>query len=431
MNLPAIKHPARRLTPILLLLLLCTGRMAFGLTLDEALALARKNMPNYQATLKKVSSSEALYKASLSPYLPSVDGTASADQHHASEGTYNTHNYKLGLTYTLFDGGKRSANRKIAGANLEVDRQEARKTLIDLLYQVTDSFFATLARRDMATQRRMQLTYAKKDHEVAKGRNRLGLVKRSDVLQALVRLEQARYNVIQSEGDMKKSLAELNSLIGAPLSTPQPLAGRLEGAIRPPDEAKLNEAARLRPEIVQAERGIEIAKGNRAVARSAFFPLISANAAHESNDSGIYRTSYPDEDIVWVSANWNFFEWGKFHKAAAASRDLEGAEFKLQEAQRAVLLDLDKAREDFLTAQEKMHAANQQQDYAEHNYRQALGEYQVGKGDILSLVQSESLLADAKGQLIDAKLAVITTKVEWEKSAGMLPEEAGQEFVLR
>ena len=132
-----------------------------------------------------------------------------------------------------------------------------------------------------------------------------------------------------------------------------------------------------------------------------------------------------------MSANWNFFEWGKFHKAAAASRDLEGAEFKLQEAQRVVLLDLDKAREDFLTAQEKMHAAAQQQDYAEHNYRQALGEYQAGKGDILSLVQSESLLADAKGQLIDAKLAVITAKVEWEKSSGMLPEEAGQKFVLR
>jgi len=425
----AMSRTSRVISLFLFLSILLPASFASGLSLDEAIALAQKNFPNYQASLKKVSSTEALYKASLSPYLPSVDGTATEDQHHASAATYNTYNYKIAMSYTLFDGGKRSANRKIAGANLDVDKEETRKTLIELSYNVKSAFFSAVAQSDMLAQRKMQLQYAEKDHEVAKGRNKLGQVKRSDVLQALVRLEQARFNIIQAEGDLRKALAELNSLMGCSLQTPQKLTDSLEEAILPPDEDRLLEAAQKRPEIVQAASAIDIANENRSLARSAFYPLISVSGSHEKSDSGIYRISYPEEEIVGVSANWNLFEWGKFYKVAAARYDIDAAELRLQEAKRKVLLDLEKAKDDFLTSSEKLRAADQQLEYADHNYRQAFGEYKAGKGDILSLVQAESLLADAKGQQIDAKLSVIAAKVQWEKTAGLLVDAARQELV--
>ncbi|MCC6345971.1 MAG: TolC family protein, partial [Nitrospirales bacterium] len=61
---------------------------------------------------------------------------------------------------------------------------------------------------------------------------------------------------------------------------------------------------------------------------------------------------------------------------------------------------------------------------AEHNYDQAFGEYKVGKGDILSLVQAESLLSNAREQLISSRLSRILAKVLLERTAGIhIPAE--------
>lgn len=392
---------------------------ASGLSLDEAVAHARNYLPVYQAAQKKVEATKALYTASLSPYIPSIDGSASENQHHSPEETYNSKNYKVAVSYTVFDGGKRLANRRIAGSNLAVDQQETRKTEIDLVASVTTAFFSAVAQRDIVEQRKMQFQYAEKDSLVAQGRHKLGYVKRSDVLQASVRLEQARYNIIEAEGGYRKALSELNSLMGQPLHQHQDLQGSLDQGISPPDETQINRAAQLRPELIQAKAAIDISKDNKLLAQSAFYPVASVSASHDKNDSELYQTSYPEEQIIGFSANWNFFEWGKFYKVVSARHEVSAAELRLQETQRKVILDLSKAKDDFITSSDKLKVADQQIVSAEHNYQQALGEYKAGQGDILSLVQAESLLADAKGQLVTAKLDVILAKVQWEKVAGL------------
>ena len=56
---------------------------------------------------------------------------------------------------------------------------------------------------------------------------------------------------------------------------------------------------------------------------------------------------------------------------------------------------------------------------AEQNYSQALGEYKVGKGDITTLVQAESLLADARDQFIRSRLNRALTKALLEQVTGV------------
>lgn len=405
--------------------LLFPAAQSSALTLEEAVAQARNTLPSYLASQKKAEATASLYKASLSPYVPSLDGSATESQRHSPEETYNSKSYKVSISYTMFDGGKRLANRKIAGSNLAVDQQEARKTEIDLVANVTTAFFSAIAQRDIVDQRKMQFQYAEKDHYVAQGRHKLGQVTRSDVLQALVRLEQARFNIIQAEGDYRKALSELNSLMSHPLQDQQDLVGTLEEAIAPPDEKRIAGAAQNRPELLQAKSALEIAKDTTLLVKSALYPLVSVSASQDKNDSELYQTSYPEEQIIGVSANWNFFDWGKYHKIVSAVHEVSASELRLQETQRKILLDLSKAKDDFITSADKLKVADQQLMHAEHNYQQALGEYKAGKGDILSLVQSESLLADAKGQLIAAKLAVILAKVQWEKVAGLSTTDLG------
>ena len=108
---------------------------ASAVTLQEALAQARENLPSYQAAKKKVESADALYGATLGSYLPSLDASAARDRHNGDRNEYSSTGYDVTLSYRLFDG-KRGASHDIAGFNLETDREVLRKTLLGLDYRV-------------------------------------------------------------------------------------------------------------------------------------------------------------------------------------------------------------------------------------------------------------------------------------------------------
>lgn len=409
-----------RLLRGLVALLMALPAGASAINLDEAIAMARETIPSLKASRYKVQSAEALYKASLSPYLPSLDAGGSQEWHSSTLDDYDERSYDIALSYTLFDGGKRRADRNIARANRDMSGDDLATSSLQLDFTVKTAFFSTMARRNIVEERRTQLADAEKDYEVAQGRHRLGVAKLSDVLQASVRREQARFNLVQAEGELSKSLTELNSLLGRALDTPYDLQGSLDLEPRAPDRNALSDAALARPELKRAENALTIARNNVSLQKSAFYPVISASGAHSRIDGGLYGTLANDTDqSVGLYATWNIFELGKIYKTRAAQIDVRVSEENLNETARQVLLEVAKAYEDFLTAIKDVRVAKEQFRSADQNYAQAFGEYKVGKGDILSLVTAEAALARAQEQLTLAKLNLVLAKALLERTAGI------------
>ncbi|HAK88895.1 MAG TPA: hypothetical protein DCP24_07510, partial [Nitrospiraceae bacterium] len=292
----------------------------------------------------------------------------------------------------------------------------------DLAFNVKAAFYTAIAQKDAFEQRKIQLQDAQKDYEIAEGRYKFGVAKLSDVLQASVRLEQARFNLVQAEGDFNKALSELNSIIGRALDSRYEIRGSLDIGMAPPDVNRLSDLSLQRPEIKQAELSINIAESSKSLALSAFYPVFSADASYTRTSGGrssTTTTSSPDERSVGVTATWNIFELGKFFKHKSSKFDIGVSSENLNETKRKLLLDVHKTYEDFITATNKLKVAEQQLKQAEHNYQQAFGEYKVGKADILSLVQAESLLSTAREQLIQSRLNLVLSKALLEKTAGV------------
>lgn len=392
---------------------------SYPLTLEEVISLAKENLPSYKAIVERSKSLKALYNASSSPYLPSLDASSTHGRIFTSSDEFRRQSYDLTLSYTLFDWGNRSSKRNIARLNLDIGEEEARKNLLDLEFAVKSAFYTVQALHEAAGQRKIQLKDAEKDYEVASGRYAFGVAKLSDVLQASVRLEQARFNLVQAEGNLKKGLSDLNSLIGRPLDTGYELHGIPEMQITVPDIDKLSETALSRPEIQQAENSIKIFENNKSAIRSTFLPYFSVSATY-SRAEGDYAGSFSDEEkIVAVRANWNIFELGKFYSYRAADLEKNAAVENLNDIRRAIILDVRKAFEDFMTALNGLQVARTQLIQAEHNYSQAFAEYKVGKADILSLIQAESLLADSRQQAVLSKLNLMLSKARLERAAGI------------
>jgi len=399
--------------------LIFLSQTSYSLTLDEAILLAKETLPSYKASLIKTRSTEALYNASLSPYLPSLDASSSQRRIYTTQQEFSERTYDLTLSYTLFDFGNRRANRNIAWLNFDISREELRRSFLDLEFNVKVAFYSAIAQRETLEQRKVQLQDAQKDYEVAEGRYKFGVAKLLDVLQASVRLEQARFNVVQAEGEFKKALLELSSLIGKPLDSQYDIQGSIDPEIKPPDREKLSQAALQRPEIEQSKDLLKISENNKSLVLSTFFPTFSVNASYLKTEGGVFRTTFPEEKIADLTATWNIFELGKFFRLKSSGLEKDVSSEQLNDLKRQILLDVHKTYEDFITASNNLKVAQQQLKQADHNYSQAFGEYKVGKADILSLVQAESLLSTAREQLISSRLNLIVSRSLLERIAGI------------
>lgn len=404
--------------------LIFLSQTSYSLTLDEAILLAKETLPSYKASLIKTRSTEALYNASVGPYLPSLDASTVQQRFYTSAVEFPTGSYDMTLSYTLFDGGNRKASRNIAWLNFDISKEDLRKNLLDVEFNVKTAFYTAIARRDTLEQRKIQLQDAQKDYEVAEGRYKFGVAKLSDVLQASVRLEQARFALVQAEGDFKKAILELNSLIGKPLDSQPQIQGALEMAVTLPDRDKLSRVVMMRPEIKQAEDSLKISENNRSLSLSSFYPIISTNASYQKTTGGIRvlttgQGAIPEEKVLGITATWNIFELGKFFRLKSSGLEKDVSSEQLNDFKRQILLDVHKTYEDLITASNNLKVAQQQFKQAEQNYAQAFGEYKVGKGDILSLVQAESLLSTAREQIISSRLNLIVSRSLLERIAGI------------
>lgn len=394
---------------------------AAALTLEQALILAQQYLPALKAAADQVRSSREMRQASLSPYFPSLDVTGTAEHNDTTLDRFDERSYDTILSYTLFDGGKRHSEHAVAGLNFDTDQEQYQKVLLDLELEVKSAFYNSLAAREIVQHRRLQLKDATKDHEVAQGRFDYGVAKRSDVLQASVRFEQARFSLIQAQGDFNKSLANLNSLIGRRLTTQFDLSGALVLPAGDIHLERLYEVAIARPVIKQAENQIEISRNQKAGVMSRFWPTVSATASYSQTKlGGSVASVFSREDKrVGVNARWNLFELGKFYENRAAGFDISSSKQQLLGIKRQVRIEVHNRHEDLITAKRNIPVAQQQLEEAEHNYTQALGEYQVGKGDILSLVQAERALAVVRELLTGSRLNMMLAVAQLERTVGI------------
>ncbi|MBN2655166.1 MAG: TolC family protein [Nitrospirae bacterium] len=392
---------------------------ASGLTLEQAIELAQQNLPSYKAAELQIRAKEELYKATLGDYVPRLDVSSNYSKFYTST-EYTTRSYDATLSYTLFDGGKRDASRNISKLNLDIQKFELKKSFIDLSYDVKSAFFSALAKNESLEQRRVQLQDAQKDYEVAEGRYKFGVAKLSDALQASVRLEQAKFNLVEAENSLRKAVVQLNSIIGRSLETPFDLIGTLSETYPNENRAALEQAVLQKPEIKQAEQKQKIAEFNKQSEMSVFYPTFNAEAGYTKTAGGnrSSSTSSGESKSGLIIARWNIFELGRYHRVKAARHEIDISAENLRETKRQALLTLGLAYEDYTTAVNNMKVAQQQLKQAQQNYDQAFGEYKVGKADILSLVQAESQLASAREQLINTKLNLVNSRIELEKISG-------------
>ena len=264
-----------------------------NLSLEEALALARRHNPIYRADLNNEELADWNLKAAYGSLLPGASASSalswqgSGEQRFGSvtlgqlgfrdQPSYYFSSYNLGLSYTL--DGRTILALPQAKADKEAQVVQGEATRNQTRFQVTQAYLEVLRQREALAVARQELERARGNLRLARGQVEVGSGTPMDVRQAEVAVGRARVTVLRSENGVRTSKFSLLRQIGLDPRDDFELTTSFE-LVEPrwSEEELVDRALRQNPSLEGLRASKKTQEYSVRMARSAYYPTLSLSA---------------------------------------------------------------------------------------------------------------------------------------------------------
>ena len=405
------------------------GKGKIGLA--ELLEIGICNNPALNRGYMEVKASEASLGKAKSEYLPTITASGSITDElskHQEKGTSKSDPYSgnIALSWLLYDFGGRSARIEREKNYLEQSQFTYNATLHDTMLAIHNAHLELLSSEEVLKSAKTSEASYKKSYEESSRRYELGLVSLSDKLQAKTSYEQSRLEVVTAENTVKQNQGNLAVLLNLSPDTPfnlkRPLKNKevieLEGGNHSVQNL-MKIALDLRPEIKSSESAMRAAKENINVAKAKNLPTISATGRFAYEDDWKYNNPYQYGSAAGVSVSVPLFTgFSNTYNIAQAKYQYYQSKYTLAETKESVKNEVWSAYQNYKTAVTGYEISKQVLASAEEAERVAFAMYQVGKGDILTLLTASAHLASARKEVIVAFYSLLKSKSNLYRAIG-------------
>lgn len=398
------------------------------LTLTEIVELGLRNNAQTRLAWANAEAAAAAYGSARGERLPSLDADVTAQRIKtvASAGRVSVEQSVLTpsatLSYLLFDFGGRSGRVSGAKQRLIAAGFTHNAVIQDVVLQVEVGYFQYLATRSLLAAQRTTLAEAQANLEAAEERRRVGLATIADVLQARTAASQAELDVQSTEGNLQIARGALALALGLPANLPYDVDSSAAAVPVAPLADSVNaliaSALDGRPDLAAAQAEAAATRAGIGELRSDLLPSLQLGAT----GGRTYATTIPN------GANSYNLTLGlsiPIFNGFSRQYDLRGAQFQADAAaarteslRQQVVYQVFSAYYALQTATRRVHTADVLISSAEQSNEVALARYKAGVGTVLDLLASQSALAGARAQRVDARLA-------WSVSLAQLAHDAG------
>jgi len=398
------------------------------LTLEKAIDLALKNNPTVKmAQADKEKSAWAVTEAKAGLFSPSFTYTHQATYLKTTPagGSLVTNNFdnRLAMSLPLYTGGKveggidqAKLNFKVSELALDLARQQVK-------LNATTAYFSLLQARDVLALNQEAVDRLKAHLENVKAQYSVGTVAKLDVLQSEVDLANAEQALIKAQNSYDVAMATLNNVIQLPHDTELAVKEQLkyEKYTKTLDEC-LAYALKNRPDIIQAQLNLDIAKEGKRVAAAGNVPSLAFNAYYDTYDRP-FAGFGNDNNVNWstyLTLTWNLFDSGltksRVKEAVAA---MDKASQQMKQTTDSVLLSVRQAYLGLREAEKRISTSQVAVNQAEEAYKIAEVRYSAGVGTNLDVMDAQYSLTQAKTNYVQALYDYNTSWATLENAMGV------------
>lgn len=313
----------------------------------------------------------------------------------------------------------RAAQRQAQGAQAEVARAR-----IDVALQARLAFWQAVLANSAVTVAEKDLQRAEQNLTDTVLLEEAGLATRTAVLTAQAHRDQARVALLRARSASALELASLRSLLKLPAGQPLKLQPHPTLPPPPPPQSELwTTALGQRPELVVLRHQVDALRLQTEAERAEKKPRSSLLAQYdwsrpnpryfplENRWHGTWAVGFLATLKVWDSGEADA-------RAAAAAAQRTAAWAHLQELERMVTLEVERARQELQDALALVPAASTALAAAQERERAVRENYLAGLARVEDLLAAESALAQAEFDLESARARAWMAQARLERSVG-------------
>ncbi|MCL4306237.1 TolC family protein [bacterium] len=426
-----------------LTLLLAVVTAANGMTLNEAIAIAKSRSLAQQRPRIEQQKARGQLDEAWSNALPQIEGhvgyqralkkgkiffpnpetgdfaALELDQENALQANV-TLNQPL-LTFGRIAAGVRGAKAYTLAAKHGVERQESQTEL-----DVMQRFWTVLLMRDVVSARELSLAVSDSSLKRAERMRDVGLLSDYDVLRVRVQAQNQRPELDRARSDLQLAELSLREYLGVPIDTTFQIEGSLAEYALGVDTAEVESDLKERDDIM-ALRNAAVAQENLYVIyRNARWPVLGGQLKYQwqwqNNEWDVHPRNNYSALYAGVSLTIPIWSSGATHgKALQYKADWRRAELDLAQAERGARLQYESAAKDLKTAQENESAARLAVQLAEEARRIAQTKFAQGQVTPLEMdaVQLDELTA--RVSLADANYRRLLAAARLRLALGQSP----------
>ena len=338
----------------------------------------------------------------------------------------NNYGLKATLQQPIFTGGKISGAVDAAEYAAQATQEDHKKDQAEVLYNIKAAYWNLYRAIDFKKFVDENVDQIKSHAVDAENLYKQGLLTTNDVMKVRVQLSDALVRQIDAKNNVQLAMYMLNNTLGLPLQTDIELASAIKIADRDwaPADQLIKAAFEKRPEILGMNARVKASEAGLTSARGGWWPQIYLVGNYNYNRPNQRYFPSTDEfkdswDVsVAVSIDlWNWNQTG--HQTTQAQAQLAQAQEGLSMTKDGITLEVTQSYLNIQKAKERKVVSDQGVSQAEENYRMMDGKYKQG------LVANSELL-DAEVALLQAKLNLTQSLVDYELAIAQLSRAIGE-----
>ena len=398
---------------------------AFAETLQEAIALAYRTNPTLLAQRANQRALDETVPQARAGLRPTIDVTGTAtytrvDQNGAAVVESDTGGVSVGLSQTLYSGGRIGHGISAAQANVLGGRENLRAVEQQVLGSVIQAYVDVQRDIEILDIRQQNLTVLRRQLDESNARFEVGEITRTDVAQSESRLAQSQADLANAQAQLSVSRAAYAAIVG---QSPATLAATPELPGVPSDfEVALDTGLADNPGIRAAQYALQAAEQRVAAARAEYLPSARLTASYGgSGDLTQFDLADRTAFQAGASISMPLFTGGLNQSRVAQAREqANAAQIQIEGQRRSVLQNVSSSyaqvvstRAALTAGQEAVRAAT----VAAEGVRQ---EAQVGLRTTLDVLNQELELRSAQVTLVSARRNEYVAKAQLLSAMGRL-----------
>ena len=327
------------------------------------------------------------------------------------------------LSMNLYTGGKVESAIRTAKLNLKVADLSVEESKQQIKLDTTVAYFTILQAKN--TVKADQETVDQMIAHLKNVQNQfdVGTVAKTDVLASQVSLADNQQTLTKAQNAYNVAVATFNNVVGLPLQSEIKVKDELtHEKYNLSLEDSISYALEHRPEAIQTDHNIEIAKEAVKSAKSGKLPTVTASAA-----AGWGDTTFPGVDkdtwTIGLTSTWTPFDSG-VTKAKIRQSDsaVVKAEQQAKQTKDSIQLAVREAYLNMIEAEKRIDTSQVTVEQAEENLKIAEVRYSAGVGTNTEVIDAQVALTKAKNNYIQSMYDFNTSKANLIKAMGVPAE---------